>query len=309
MKLSRIVCATDFSEASQATLAQAAALAEWERAELHVLSVGPDADYAYRTVPRDVGTSDRENDAPCHNGERGVVLDLRTRKSPRAIVQAAQEIRADLVVVGTTVPHAGLSDRGWLAEAVAYEAHCPTLIVPSELAPTPEHLPFKNILCPVDFSPGSVFGLEKALCLAQRAEGALTVVHVIDETEEERSRQTRWNPPPDESMRGGDALYRMWSAIPDDAVNWCTIDARVTAGPPSARIVSTAYSVSANLIVMGVTGRRPFGGLPVDSTLRCVAADSTCPILVLRAPIETAAWDREYLSNAVCKPRLYGKGC
>jgi nucleotide-binding universal stress UspA family protein len=282
MKLSRIVCATDFSAASQAALSQAAALAEWERAELHVISVGLDTNSAYRGGPRGAGASD---------------------PAAQAIVQTAYEIRADLVVVGTTVPHAGIRGRGWLAESVAYEADCPTLIVPSELAPTPGHLPFKNILCPVDFSPGSVVALHSALYLAQRAEGALTLVHVLDGTEEEGAMQTRWNPPPDESMRGGHALSRMWSAIPDDALNWCKIDAHVTAGSPTVRIAATAAGVNADLIVMGVTARGLFGGSTAGSILRGVAADSTCPILVPRGPTHAAAWDQGYLSETIWKQR------
>lgn len=301
MKLSRIVCATDFSEASQATLVQAAALAEYERAELHVISVGSDTNSAHGADPRAGGASHSEITTP-QRGEHGVVLERRTRNAAQAIVHAAHAIRADLVVVGTTVAHAGASGRGWLAEAVAYEAHCPTLIVPSELAPTPGHLPFRKILCPVDFSPGSVVGLEKALYLAQRSEGVLTLVHVI-EAEEEGAMQTRWNPPPDESLRGGNALYRMWSSIPNDVLNWCKIDARVTAGPAPARIVATAYSVNADLIVMGVAARGLRGGLNVGSTLRGVAADSTCPILVPRAPIDAAASDREYVSHAIWNQR------
>lgn len=294
MKLSRIVCATDFSEASQPTLAQAAALAEWERAELYVISVRLDTNGAYRTGPRDAGASDSENEAQLQNAEHGVVLDVRTRNAAQTIVQTAYEIRADLIVVGTTVPHARILGRGWLAEAVACDAHCPTLIVPSEPAPTPGHLPFKNIVCPINFSPGSVVALRSALYLAQRAEGALTLVHVLDGTEDDGYMRTRWNPPPDESMRGSYALSRMWSSISDDALNWCKIDARVTAGAPIAQIVATASGVNADLIVMGVTARGLCGGLTAGSILRGVAADSTCPVLVPRAPIHAAAWDHEY---------------
>src|SRR4029079_8672008 len=69
---------------------------------------------------------------------------------------------------------------GSVAERVLRKADCPVMTVPRRL---PEGATgpvlFKRILCPVDFSDPSMRALTYATSLAQEADGALTVLHVM----------------------------------------------------------------------------------------------------------------------------------
>ena len=47
-------------------------------------------------------------------------------------------------------------------------------------AQTASQLPFKRLLCPVDFSDSSLAALEFALSLAQEGDAELTILHVFE---------------------------------------------------------------------------------------------------------------------------------
>jgi nucleotide-binding universal stress UspA family protein len=168
MKLSRIVCASDSREVSAAVLSYAMALAEWEDADLRVVHVAGSRQEHALYVP--VVSRTRATTVVVPGGDPAA-----------AIVGYARGVRADLIVIGATLPRSGAEQRGRLAEVVARDAHCPTLIVPLSLPHRRDELPFRNILCPVDFSPSSVLACERALRLAQQAGGTLTLLHVLDE--------------------------------------------------------------------------------------------------------------------------------
>jgi nucleotide-binding universal stress UspA family protein len=150
MNLSCIVCATDGAETSPAVLAYARTLAQRDNAELQVVHLA----------------------------------DVRGGDPAAAVVDHARRVRADLIVAGATLVAPGVHGLGWLAEAIARNAHAPTMVVPLVPQHKREELSYRNILCPVDFSPGSVRAYAHAFDLAQHAGGTVTLLHMLDELPE-----------------------------------------------------------------------------------------------------------------------------
>ena len=79
---------------------------------------------------------------------------------------------------------------GSVTEKVLRRATCPVLTVPPR-ARTTAKLPFKRILCPLDFSESSLAALDFAFSLAQQGDAELTILHVFEWPAEDESLATR----------------------------------------------------------------------------------------------------------------------
>jgi nucleotide-binding universal stress UspA family protein len=277
MNLSCIVCAIDRADTSPAVLASAMALAAWDNAELHVLHLAD-------------GTSESTSPAPSFVARATVTTIVRTGDPAAAIVDHARRVRADLIVVGVALG----SDRlGRPAEVIARDAHCPTFIVPLAAPHKREELPYRNILCPIDFSPGSVIAYERALTLTQDAGGTLTLLHVVDDVRDDKGlvRILRHD---ERQLRIAEARVRLRMAIAEESLNWCHVGVHVTAGAADVHILAEARRLGADLIVMGLTPRVGAGPTRAGSMPGRVAAQAACPVLVLRATAGSSGWDDVY---------------
>jgi hypothetical protein len=96
----------------------------------------------------------RRQVAKCFHPARSVDVDVLVETGPPAnqILERARSLPADLIVMGT---HGEGGFRhlvlGSVAEKVLRQATCPLLTVPPHARATSK-LPFKRLLCPVDFS-------------------------------------------------------------------------------------------------------------------------------------------------------------
>ena len=97
----------------------------------------------------------------------------------REILDCAATLPADLIVMGTH-GHSGFEHLllGSVTEKVLRKATCPVLTVPPRAGDT--SLPFKHVLCAVDFSASSLKGLDFALSMAEEADAVITIVHVLE---------------------------------------------------------------------------------------------------------------------------------
>jgi nucleotide-binding universal stress UspA family protein len=277
MNLSCIVCAIDRADTSPAVLASAMALAAWDNAELHVLHLADP-------------TSELASPAPSFVARATETAIVRSGDPAAAIVDHARRVRADLIVVGAALG----SDRlGRLAEVIARDAHCPTFIVPLAASHKREELPYRNILCPIDFSPGSMIAYERALTLTQDAGGTLTLLHVVDDVRDDKG-LVRILRDDERQLRIAEARVRLRMAISEESLNWCHVGVHVTAGAADVHILAEARRLGADLIVMGLTPR--VGAVPtrVGSMPDRVAAQAACPVLVLRATAGSSVWDDVY---------------
>lgn len=286
-----IVCATDLSEVSRAALRQARALARWDGSDLHVVQTGPDAG-TVSPAGRAAAFGD-ELRSPGHDDKERLTWVVRNGHPVDAVVEYAREVRAQLIVVGTALPRAGVSQRESIGEMMARRASCPTLIVPTGLQPTREDLPFRRIVCAVDLSPGSVAAREEAIRLAQAAGGTLTLLHVLTEFEDVPTLAT-YVVPEYRQQRMVDAYQRLSKSVPPEAREWAHVDVQVRAGDAGQRILSLAARLRADLIVMGVTPRSRLSRLLLGSTSHRVTAESACPVLVVPSPAAATAWDSQH---------------
>lgn len=73
---------------------------------------------------------------------------------------------------------------GSVAEETIRSVGCPVLTVPpgsaEPLGTEPTAVSFSRILCPIDFSPESLAALNMAIVLAERAQGTVSVLHVVE---------------------------------------------------------------------------------------------------------------------------------
>jgi nucleotide-binding universal stress UspA family protein len=139
---------------------------------------------------------------------------------------------------------------------------------------------FRNILCPIDFSPCSRHALTVATELAKSSEGSLTIAHV-------------WQTPaygsPDAPL-SGDVIQSYIDDAERSLADWTAI---ATANGVSARsklvrgvawneIVRFAADSQTDLIVMGTHGRTGLKHVLIGSVAEKVVRHAPCAVLVLR---------------------------
>jgi nucleotide-binding universal stress UspA family protein/phosphoserine phosphatase len=270
MKISRILCPTDFSDASRHAVDQAVAFARFYGADITALHVvGP----VISAIDHDtVAPLLRKVDAffePATTAGIRVNVEIRIGDTVSHILDRSSSLDIELIVMGTHgtsgFEHLVL---GSVTEKVLRKAHCPVLTVPPRVAAT-SRLPFRHLLCSVDFSEASLSAVHWASSLACESGAALTLLHVIE---------WPWEEPPapsiqDMPLEQGAALaeFRRYSEEGARKRLESLIPATMPAGQATAdlrhgkaykQILDVAEKQRSDLIIMGVRGRNA-----VDVTL------------------------------------------
>ena len=295
VEIRRLLCPVDFSDVSRHALDHAAAIAGWYDATvtaLHVWHPGlyppPSAFAGPYLNPVQGGDLDARLHAELAEFVKAanpplVDPELWVAEGPVAdtIVARAAARKADLIVVGTH----GTSGferlvLGSVTEKVLRKAACPVLTVPPRARATSK-LPFRRLLCPVDFSESSLAALQFAFSMAQESDAQLTILHVLEEwpspdqlkDEPERSKYSHQR---DETAKHLDSL------VPATIRDWCLPLTRLGHGKAYREILGVATEDEMDLIVMGVHGRNAFDMMLFGSTTNQVVRFATCPVLTVR---------------------------
>jgi nucleotide-binding universal stress UspA family protein len=286
--ITHIICPVDFSWYSSRACDYAAVLARWYDAKLTVLHVF--APPPVLDLPAAIEDSSERRRAmnELRQFAAGISvhspLDLRVvpgSSIANAIIGTAEEMGADLMVLGSH-GRTGLERvlLGSVTEAVIRRAPCPALVVPRRDS-TGDRRPIeiRRILCAVDFSEASLRAIEYALTLAEESDSELTLLHVID-CPEDAGRP---------AQDGGDAasadvLARLERLIPSDARDYCAVRIAVEHGAVHRRILDEAAVADADLIVMGVHGRRALDVMMFGSNSARVTRAASCPVMIVRHP-------------------------
>jgi nucleotide-binding universal stress UspA family protein len=193
------------------------------------------------------------------------------------IVRKAQEIDADLVLIGT-----GETSRfGWpagpTAEAVLQHSRQPVLAV----RPGEPSVQFRRILCPVDHSTVSRRGLQNAIRLARAFHGNVLVLSVVP--------AGSWLPWGEETgtLRANTEYEHLWRVefesfledIDFDNVPWRK---EIRTGLPHVQIAAAAQDSCADVIVMGSTGRSGLARMLIGSVTRRVLRQLPCSLLTVK---------------------------
>lgn len=282
-----ILFASDFTPASRTALKAVIKLASVLGAEVHVLHVieplrnfkNAALEYLHTRYERQC-TLDLMNAVEQEMVEHGVKLygciEVSAAVS-ESIVSVATRIEADLIILGT----GSLSEHqtvGLTAQAVMEHAEQPVLVLHPD-SPGPE---FRTILCPVDHSSVSRRGLRNAIVLAKVLSAKLIWLSVIPEVS--------W-------LTAAAEIGEITNVKAEYEAQWCEELDRFTAsvdfegvahtlvlerGAPHEQIIAVAQKHSADLIVMGATGRSGLLGVLLGSTTRRVLRSLPCSLLTVR---------------------------
>lgn len=300
ISIARILCPVDFSLFSRHALEHASAIAKWYDAEVVALHVAPTP--PQMASPPVCGISAA---LPVYGAEEqqrlmreldGFVQSYAATVKTFSrrieiggpvwrILECAAALPADLIVMGTH-GHSGFERLmlGSVTERVLRKAPCPVLTVPRSVASTDPDRPlvFKKIICPIDFSRGSLEGLKFALSLAQENDACLTLLHVIERPEYEPAGDDPFSVPESLQYIAGFASDRLTAVVPVAAASWCRLEKMVLVGKPYREILRVAAERKADLIVMGVLGRNPVDLALFGSTTQHVVRSAGCPVLTTR---------------------------
>lgn len=294
----RILCPVDFSDASTHAIDLAVVVAGWYRSQitaLHVLTPLSLAAAGFATATEEENEIDRlrlltsEEFATATAHGIGVDVVIEAGQPAASIVERAAKLQAGLIVMGTHgtggFQHLLL---GSVTEKVLRKARCPVLTVPPR-AHSRSQLPFRDILCAVDFSEASLDAVRSALSLSEESSASLTLLHVLE---------WPWDEPPAPSIEElpreqglalaefrryaeASAKKRLESLIPDSNHS-SRIATNLRSGKPYLQILDVAREKHADLIVIGVHGRDPVDLALFGSTTNQIVRRAECPVLTLR---------------------------
>jgi len=295
LEIRRILCPVDLSDVSRHTVDHAVLVARRYDATITALHVcnpiavsSADFTLAGIAVPPALTDEDvkgvRERVLACFASAGPLDVEVVVESGPPAnrILTRAGALPADLIVIGTHgaggFEHLVL---GSVAEKVLRKAACPVLTVPHH-ARTTSRMPFKRLLCPVDFSESSLAALEFAFSLAQEGDAELTILHVFDAGEESLTDRPI-NVPEYRRQLEHDLTVKLDALVPDSVRSWCRPLTRTAHGKAYREILGIATEENCDLIVMGVHGRNALDLMLFGSTTNQVVRRATCPVLTLRS--------------------------
>ena len=303
VQIKRIICPVDFSEVSRHAFDRALAVARSYGGAITVLHVLPTPSHvpAVPYGPEGPGPFGFEVPDRLHvlselsrflrieqPGDVSIRQEVIEAGSiHKEILVQASRTSADLIVMGTHgrsgVDHLFL---GSVAEKTLRTSSIPVLTVPRRAADVPAAgLPFRSILCAVDFSQDSAEALSYAASLAQHTRGRLTLVHIVEPI------GGGYDP-----VSGGafdiEGFRKAAMARAHAQLQECAATVTGGIGPvftvlgegkPYKEILREAGLREIDLIVAGVHGRSALDRLVFGSTTEHLVRRATCPILTVRS--------------------------
>ena len=253
----QIIAPVDFSPLSELGLRWAGALARCGDARLTVVYANPLNPPAYFTAGRVEELQVRHREETREAGEQlrrfasaalgPAAFEARVAQAlpVDAILAAAEETGADLIVMGTH-GRSGFNRfmLGSVAERVLHQSTIPVLTVRGDAERAPD---IRSILCPVNDSAAGRSALAVAARLAECAGAKVTALHVVEPG----------GPPPPEGaqvIRQGDA---------------------------AAEIVAAAAELPCDLLVIGTNRKLFYDATVLGTTTARVVRHAPCPVLTV----------------------------
>jgi nucleotide-binding universal stress UspA family protein len=280
MRLAKVLCPVDRSESSRRAFEYATALARHFNARLTLLEVidGSVLDAAADSgaIEATVRAALEEFASPARAAGMATAVIVSGGNVVAEILERAREISPDLVVIGTH-GRSGFERLalGSVAEKVIRRSEFPVVTVPADAvggtAPR-----FRTILCPTDFSEPSARAAELAVDLAKEMGGRVLLAHVV----EWPFGETTGTDAVSELLRSltttaGEDLARVIAGFTGAGV---AIEPVVAAGAPKREVPPLAELHSADLVVMGVSGRGAIDRAVLGSTTHHVIREAKCPV-------------------------------
>ncbi len=282
---SRIMCAVDLSWRSEGAFNYATAIAKARRAPLDLLfAVSDRRPSGWRVRQRVAQLGELRRRISAAGVEMAVTV--QHGRPADVILQHARSSASppELVVLGAPRRRRGL-DRfrsPSVAQTVVHEIDRPALVVPgSEFVPASVPVPFRRVLCAVDFSPASMSALDEAYRIARREGAMMRLLHVVDIVQPEVPRLTLEFPMIDytEQLRTS-AWHRLRQLLPLSGELYGRMHLQVVVGVVVDQIVRNARDFNADLVVLGVRRRGRLARL-LHSTTGHALQRLNCPVLAV----------------------------
>jgi nucleotide-binding universal stress UspA family protein len=304
MKLEKILVATDFSEQAAVALHQALRIVRRKGAELILLHVSelplpdpeqvlrPELATLHRTSEEHLASVRDQLDALWRNALRqgaNVTKLIAQGWVDEAIVAAAAETAADLVVVGTH-GRARLERLllGSVAERVVRLAETNVMVARREPEPRRGDA-FRRILVPTDFSEPAEQALDLAVWLAA-PDAHVEIFHVLrlpyvigfgfpELAGAATMEIERWRTGAREEAQERGRKLAATAARPD-----VRLEVALAEGAPAPEIHRRLEEERYDLVVMGTHGRRGVRRSLLGSVAEATVRHAPCSVLTLRAP-------------------------
>ncbi len=295
----KILCPVDFSEASDRALEYALALGKRHGGSVSVMHVlptvlaGPDV-YPYLSEPVLASAEARDRAYQrlgdfvhrALSGGIGAEVILEDGDVVDEVLQTTKKLESDLVVMGT---HGRRGFQrlllGSVTERVLRQSEAPVLSIPPG-APKPDadSGPFRRILCPVDFSPSSLAGLELALTLRQ-GEAEVVVLHVVEfHLPPALGEAIAFDVAGLRERHRLEGRRKLEELVPEESRAHTRLETVVLeSGSPYHEILRAAERERSELIVVGVAGRSSADLAFFGSTANHVVRAAACPVLTVRS--------------------------
>lgn len=219
---------------------------------------------------------------------RGEDCHLRIGNPDREIIAAAEELKADLIVMATH-GHSGFKHLtlGSTTEKVIRRARCPVLVVREAtrgpIKTTEEGIVLLKILVPVDFSDCAREGARYASVFAAKVGADLLLMHVVQ--------------PPDYMAAEGTAADPNWPTLlqkamldandrMDEMVNFLSLvnisaDTEVVVGSPVEKLAEETRHSDIDMVITSTHGYTGLRQVLVGSVAEQLVRSASCPVLVV----------------------------
>lgn len=294
LNIRRVLFPTDFTDGSKQAFPQAAYLADWHDAELHILNVTGRHRHDYEKTkehfPISVDTLTEWLRRPSEAIEGANWPDLSalsvTQKQVESaaaadrIVAYTEEEDIDLVVMGTH-GRRGLNRMlfGSVTEEVVRKAPCPVFTVRAGADVAPNRA-VRRILVPVDFSDASEEAVLHAKEIAFTYGAEIDLLHVVEEP---------FYPPPygldPIDFPTEEVLERVETQLADlarEEIGYEHVMVQATTGSPPHEILEYVDENEIDLVVIATHGRTGLDRVLLGSVTERVLRQSPTPVFVVK---------------------------
>jgi nucleotide-binding universal stress UspA family protein len=282
--LKTILVAVDFDDTNEALLAAVAKFSKpFDSQVVLVHAIEPVEHGAYRGDGLEAAIKARLQEMGARLSREGVaVSELMCvhGKASSEIVAASEQRDAKVIMIGARGVAADFQFAlGTTTEKVLRTSLKPVLAIhptkPFDLA---------NIVCPVDCSDASKYGLSNAIRIARAFHSHLHVLTVIPPPSRYHRLDRAWAQwaIQAEVQATKEATQDLNSFLEPFDLRSVAWDKRVERGEPAERIVAAVQSLDAGLVVMGSTGRRGLSYMLMGSTAVKVAHQLPCSLVTVK---------------------------
>ncbi|MBE0541819.1 MAG: universal stress protein [Verrucomicrobia bacterium] len=289
-RLKSVLVGVDFSECSTAALHQAARLAQWNKATLHVLHVvdAPAVAGLAKAMKMDVEqqremaqTAARRELSRClgrHTLPDGWQSEAVVGAPLDTILDRAREVKADLIVLGERGSNTASPQVGLVALRVLRRSPVKVLLVDSDTT-----APFQRVIACVDFAPSCREVIEQARRLAALNACRVDFLHIYDPPWD-RLRYVLPALSLSEELRQ-QYLNMLDSQLADFVGSLSGLDARLVLRESpryQSGIALHAQLENADLILLATNARRTPGDELLGSTAERLVRELPCSVLVVK---------------------------